>query len=132
MGIPMPTSGLAIASLVCGILALLACYLWGIFGLPAVICGHMALKTINTSTTPIQGKGMAIAGLICGYIGILIQVVTIALIILAFANAKSQVNNMQSELRKIPSIEESTDTPPTPQTPPTSTDNPTPQHPASD
>ena len=68
--IAAPTSGLSIAALVCGILGCITCYIGGFFGLPAVICGHMSLKKIKNSPTPIGGKGMAIAGLICGYIGI--------------------------------------------------------------
>jgi len=40
-----PTSGLAIASLVCGIMSLFFCFCGGmLLGIPAVICGHMALK----------------------------------------------------------------------------------------
>lgn len=80
---PAPTNGLAIASLVCGIMAIISCYIWGVFGLPAVICGHISLKKINNSPTPIQGRGMAIAGLICGYIGIALQVLVIAGIVIA-------------------------------------------------
>jgi len=83
----VPTDGLSIASLVCGILAVISCYIWGLFGLPAVICGHMSLKKINNSPVPIQGKGMAIAGLITGYIGIALQIVVIAAIIIAAANS---------------------------------------------
>lgn len=85
----IPTDGLSIASLVCGILAIISCYIWGLFGLPAVICGHMSLKKINHSPTPIQGKGMAIAGLICGYIGIALQVLVIGVIIIALVSERS-------------------------------------------
>ena len=82
-GVPVPTDTLSIVSLVCGILAILAScmYIGVIFGIPAVICGHMSLKNIKHSPIQIQGKGMAIAGLVCGYIGSLIS---IALIILVF------------------------------------------------
>ena len=75
---PQKTSGLAIASLVLGI-AGIACL--GIFaGLPAVICGHMAIGSINRSQGAEAGKGMAIAGLITGYFA---TVVTL-LVIVAF------------------------------------------------
>lgn len=83
----VPTDGLSIASLVCGILAIISCYIWGLFGLPAVICGHMSLKKIKNSPVPIQGKGMAIAGLITGYIGIALQLVVIIVIIFAAASS---------------------------------------------
>lgn len=72
----MPKAGTAIASLVLGILSV-ACF--GIFaGIPAVICGHVALSELGKNPR-LTGKGMAIAGLITGYVGIF---VTIALIIL--------------------------------------------------
>lgn len=68
----MPTNGLAIASMVCGIVGYCTCYFVGILGIPAVICGHLALTQIRNSPVPMGGRGMAIAGLILGYLGILI------------------------------------------------------------
>jgi len=57
---PVRTSGLAIASLVFA-LAL------GPFGLiPAVICGHLALRKIEKNVS-LRGRGLALAGLIAGY-----------------------------------------------------------------
>lgn len=85
----IPTDGMSIAALVLGILAIVSCYVWALFGIPAVICGHMSLKKINNSPVPIQGKGMAIAGLVCGYLGILIQLIMIVFIVLAFASASN-------------------------------------------
>jgi hypothetical protein len=61
-----PTSGLAIASLVLGILGLTSCTF--ITGIPAVICGHMAMARTDPNTGNLGGRGMAIAGLIMGYI----------------------------------------------------------------
>lgn len=72
-GPPLPrTNGLAIASLVCGILSLVTfCFCGGLFlGLPAVICGHMSLNQIKAGNGQQEGRGMAVAGLICGYIGL--------------------------------------------------------------
>ena len=74
-----PTSGLAIASMVCGILSLFFCFCGGMFlGIPAVICGHMALKQTGSESPGMPprmgGRGMAIAGLIMGYIGILLVI----------------------------------------------------------
>ena len=74
---PPVTSGLAIASMVCGIISLPLCWIWAVAGIPAVICGHMALKTIKNSETPVEGRGMAIAGLVTGYLAILIQIIFI-------------------------------------------------------
>ena len=66
------TNGLAIASMICGILSLiLFCFCGGLFlGIPAVICGHLSLNQLNAPGNSQQGRGMAVAGLICGYLGI--------------------------------------------------------------
>lgn len=68
------TNGLAIASMVCGILALVFfCFCGGIFlGIPAVICGHLSLNQLKNPENRQTGRGMAIAGLICGYASIVI------------------------------------------------------------
>lgn len=69
------TSGLAIASLVCGIssvILLTTCFLGIIAGVPAVICGHMALNQISRAYPPVAGRGMAIAGLVTGYLSLAI------------------------------------------------------------
>lgn len=91
MGVPavLPTSGLAIASLVCGILALISCYIHGLFGIPAVICGHMAMRKTRPGMQPARGgRGLAIAGLICGYIGIVIQLFFVVVIVAAFSSGE--------------------------------------------
>lgn len=79
-GTPMPkkqTPGIAIASLVCGILS------WVCVGLlaaiPAVITGHMALGRIKRSAGTLAGRGMAIAGLILGYTSIVAMTVLLIL-----------------------------------------------------
>ena len=80
---PVATSGLAIASLVCGILAVVSCYFGGLTGIPAVICGHLALSKIPQSPVPISGRGMAIAGLVMGYLGILFSLAVVVIIFIA-------------------------------------------------
>jgi hypothetical protein len=69
-GLPgyVPTSGLAVVSLVCGILALITCMF--LAGIPAVICGHLALTQMANPSIRMSGRGMAIAGLIMGYLAI--------------------------------------------------------------
>ncbi|NNM30057.1 MAG: DUF4339 domain-containing protein [Akkermansiaceae bacterium] len=84
---PVPTSGMAIASLVCGIVGICLCYVHGLCALPAVICGHMALKQINSAPVPVGGRGMAVAGLVTGYIGLLFQVGWIVLLTVAIMNS---------------------------------------------
>jgi len=58
---PRPTSGLAVASLVCAVLGM---------SIPAVICGHLARTHIRE--TGESGDGLAIAGLVLGYLGIVV------------------------------------------------------------
>ncbi len=67
---PEGTSGLAIVSLICGIVGCIP----GV-GIAAVITGHMALGRIKISGQ--GGRGMAIAGLILGYLGIVGWIIAI-------------------------------------------------------
>jgi len=60
-----PTSGLAVASMVCGIAEI---FTLGLAAIPAVILGHLARGQIRQ--TGERGDGMAVAGLILGYLGI--------------------------------------------------------------
>lgn len=64
-----PTSGLAIASLVCGIMGLVTCLM--LPGIPAVTCGNMAISRMNGPGVLSGGRGMAIAGLVMGDLSIL-------------------------------------------------------------
>lgn len=62
-----PTSGLAVASLVFGILGAVGG--WCMFGIPCLVaigCGHLARK--ETRDGAVAGDGMAIAGLILGWL----------------------------------------------------------------
>jgi Domain of unknown function (DUF4190)/GYF domain 2 len=84
MGAAPKNSGLALASMICGIVAIpldFCCYLGIPCGIAAIICGHMALSQIKKSPVPLEGKGMAIAGLICGYVALLIMMLFIAFIV---------------------------------------------------
>jgi hypothetical protein len=66
VGIPVPpTNGLAVGSLVCGILEF---FTLGVAGIPAVILGHMARGQIKR--TGERGDGMAITGLVLGWMAI--------------------------------------------------------------
>jgi len=66
-------SGLAITSLVCGIISVTC--LGIITGIPAIICGHIARSRIKKNPTTFSGAGMALAGLILGYISIVLTIV---------------------------------------------------------
>ena len=76
------TSGLAIASLVLGILSMLCC---GILTcIPGIICGHMGIHAVNKSEGKLTGKGMAIAGLILSYASLLLTLLGLVFLILYF------------------------------------------------
>ncbi|MCJ7756095.1 MAG: DUF4190 domain-containing protein [Thermoanaerobaculales bacterium] len=62
---PTKTSGLAIASLILGIL-----FLYGIGSILALVFGYRARNDIDNSTGSLQGRGMATAGIVLGWIGI--------------------------------------------------------------
>jgi len=66
---PPTTSGLAIGSLICGILGF---FTLGITGFIGVILGHIGLSKIKKSAGAIGGSGLAVAGLVTSYIGIVI------------------------------------------------------------
>jgi hypothetical protein len=69
----------AIWSLVLGILSMIC--LGCLTGIPAVICGHMALGEIKKSGGALGGDGLALAGLIMGYISIALSLFVIPLLI---------------------------------------------------
>jgi hypothetical protein len=67
---PSPEQGLAIASLVCGILSFLCCNI--LTGIPAIILGIMAINKEKSDPQRYTGKGMAIGGLVLGGVSVLI------------------------------------------------------------
>ena len=81
-GVPAQPKALSIASLCCGIAALVG---FGFFLLPqiaAVILGHMAL-----SREP-AGRGMAIAGLVLGYVGVALTILVIVIFGIVISSAR--------------------------------------------
>ena len=71
-GQPPPASGMAVASLVLGIVALVFFPLGLMLGVPAVMCGHVGWGAIRAEPELVGGKGMVVTGLITGYLGIVI------------------------------------------------------------
>lgn len=72
---PPQTAGIAVASLVLGILGLFSA---GLTALAAVICGHLARGKIESSRGRLSGGGLAIGGLITGYLGMFWAVVLVS------------------------------------------------------
>lgn len=69
--VPVPaaqTSGLAIASLVLGVVSFLSCGIAFPALILALIFGHMARSRVASSNGALEGSGMALAGLILAYI----------------------------------------------------------------
>ncbi|MEW9548589.1 DUF4190 domain-containing protein [Nonomuraea sp. NPDC050783] len=64
-----PTNGMAVASLVLGIVGMISCGLTSIVG---VILGHIALNRIKRSGE--EGQGLAVGGLVTSYVMIVINV----------------------------------------------------------
>lgn len=82
-----PADGLGIASMVCGILAILMGCIYGasiIPGIAAIITGHMSKKRMIEQGAS-GASGMGLAGLIMGYIGTALGVLFIIGIVVAIA-----------------------------------------------
>jgi competence protein ComGC len=89
------TSGLAIASLVLGIVGFCSA---GLTAIPAVICGHMALSQIGKSAGRQTGGGMAISGLVTGYLSLVIGVIALlaGLALPVFGEVKERGNQTKA------------------------------------
>ena len=107
---PQPTtSGLAIWSLVLGILGvvLLLLCVGPLFAIPGVICGHLAWSRIKHSSGALSGQGMALGGLITGYVSIglsaflLPMMMAIAIPNFVKARTTAQTNACINNLRQI-------------------------------
>ncbi len=61
-------NGLAVASMVLGILSFMSC--GPIFSVPAVVLGHAALARIRRGEMPRDSRGFAMAGVILGWCNI--------------------------------------------------------------
>jgi hypothetical protein len=71
------TSGLAIASLVLGILGIICCVFGFLADIPGLILGIIALKKIKAQPQLLGGKGLAIAGVVLSVIGIVLSIFAI-------------------------------------------------------
>ena len=64
-----PTNGLAIASLVFGLL-----WMWWIGSVLAIVFGHIALSQLARAPQGQSGRGMAMTGLALGYLGLVLPI----------------------------------------------------------
>ena len=70
------TPGIAITSLVLGILSICFFCLGPIFSIPAIICGHIAKSKIKKNPDTLKGDGISLAGFVLGYIQIGLMILT--------------------------------------------------------
>jgi prepilin-type processing-associated H-X9-DG protein len=80
--------GLAVASLVLGILSI-TCFSI-LAGIPAVVCGIVALVRIGGAKASLRGQGQAIAGIVTGGMSLLLFPVLAALLLPALASARGK------------------------------------------
>lgn len=79
---PVKNNGLAITTLILGILSLI---FWFFTAIPGVITGHMALSRIKKNPNENEGGTMAIIGLGLSYIMLLITLVLVVFVIYMIA-----------------------------------------------
>jgi len=79
---PRQTSGLAITSLVCGILGWTLLPFIG--SVVAILTGHMARGEIRRSNGQLDGDGLAVAGLLLGWISIGLMVLAVLAVVFFF------------------------------------------------
>jgi hypothetical protein len=92
-GGPPESSGLAIASLVLGILGFFSA---GLTAIPAIICGHISLSHIKKAAGRMSGQGLAVGGLVTGYFGLLfILAIGLGIALPAFAVVQSRGQEMK-------------------------------------
>ncbi len=96
---PNESSGLAIASLVLGILGF---FTLGLTSIPAAISGHLSLSKIKKSAGAIAGRGMAVAGLVLGYVSLVFAICVLA-VVLSRARA---VNDRMDTARSLSNVRE--------------------------
>jgi hypothetical protein len=81
-----PQNGLAVASMILGIISIPAMcgyFVGGLFpGILAIIFGHIARGQIRRDQS--TGDGMAVAGLVMGYISTIVGAIAIVIIVLFF------------------------------------------------
>lgn len=76
---PNPNNqGMAIASMVCGILSICTCWCYGIVGLILAILA-LVFYGIHKKSNPGVKSGVATAGLVCGIVGLVLSIVSVLL-----------------------------------------------------
>jgi hypothetical protein len=85
-------TGMAIASLVLGILSLIC--LGILAGIPAIICGHVAHNRARKLPGQYGGAGLAIGGFILGYLSFVVTLVIAAILLPGLTKAKNRAQDI--------------------------------------
>ncbi len=109
------TPGMAVASLICGLVGLVgffACWVPGLAGIGGIICGHKALRMMKGNEARYTGKGLAIGGLVTGYLAtffVLIVSIFLAVVMLWSKELKTDSNTEMRAFEESITIQESQD-----------------------
>jgi len=97
------TSGLAIASMVVGILSLVGGWMCCgvIIPIVAIVMGHIAFSQIQRSPETMTGKGMAIAGFTIGYVALLLAIIVSLVLGTAAASMTAILNEFTKAFGQI-------------------------------
>ncbi len=87
------TAGIAIASLVLGILAVTCLSI--LAGIPALVLGIITLNKVNKSAGTLTGKGFGIAGIVMGGVSFLLLPIMVAMLLPAVMGARSKALDVQ-------------------------------------
>jgi hypothetical protein len=85
---PARTNGMAIASMVCGIL-----WMYWLGSILALVFGYVAKSQIDKSHGTQTGRGMAVAGIVLGWVGVGFLVLFILLAIVSSATSDPSPNS---------------------------------------
>lgn len=93
--------GLAITSLVLGILGIVPCFI--LAGLPAIITGFMAKTRATQRPEEFGGRGMALAGIVLGLLSLITTVLFLVALNAAFRQGQRQVGEFScvNNLRRV-------------------------------
>jgi hypothetical protein len=89
----LPQQGMAVASLILGILSFALC-LSVVAGIPAIVCGSVARRRIRQSPRQWAGAGLALAGLTLGYLNLVVSLALGAAMLPVAAKAKARASSI--------------------------------------
>jgi hypothetical protein len=82
------SKGLALGSLICGILSFTICGSLGILlGPVAIVLGFLGKKRADEQPAEYGGRGLALAGMITGVLGLLVGILALIYVVLVFGSA---------------------------------------------